>query len=374
MARKIALLFFVVFLVWITGCRPQAAPPPTVELVTVDPGKPSVVIVSPPSESAFPAQSRVMILSTSLDMLQGISRVELSANGVLVRSDKTPEDTPQQQYSLLQGWTPDQPGKYMLSVVAFRSDGTASPPAKINITIEEAEPAPVEEDLPCMVLASTRINIRSGPGTNYGVLDVLPLGETVPVTGRNDETTWWQIQFNTRSGWVFAELTYPEGDCENVPFAAAPAPGAASVQEQPLPGDEGTAPGVAPTSEVAPEDPEVNTPLIIPVNLSASVSDQVSFPEGDRVDRVQYEVTGMKEGEKARLLITAVCAGKGMEYVQFKTDGKTFGCAQPIISREVTLATRSGTITIEAVGGDQTNVFWVLTGTATKLALPLPLP
>jgi hypothetical protein len=162
-AKKIALQL-VLFIFLLARCKPQAAAPvPTQEVVVVDPGKPSIVIESPPSESSFPAQSRVMIQSTAADSNGGISRVELSVEGELIRSSKTPEDTPQEQYMLLQPWVPAQPGDYVLSVVAFRSDGTASSPAKITINITEAEAKPTVEDQPCQVMASTRINIRTGP-------------------------------------------------------------------------------------------------------------------------------------------------------------------------------------------------------------------
>jgi hypothetical protein len=369
-ARNTAFVL-VIFIFLLAGCKPQAAAPaPTQEVVVVDPGKPSIVIVSPPSESSFPAQSRVMIQSTAADSNGGISRVELFVDGSLIRSSKTPEDTPQEQYTLLQPWVPAQPGEYVLSVAAFRSDGTASNPAKITIIITEAEAQPTVEDQPCQVMASTRINIRTGPGTNYGILDILPLGETVPVKGKNAESTWWQIDYKTITGWVFAELTYPEGSCEDIQVVNVKPPSTSADETPAAPELEAT--GVQ-TPQSAPSDPDLNPPLIIPVNLTASVSDHVSYPEGDRVDKVNYDVSGLNPGDKARLIITSVCAGSGLEHIKISSGGQTFGCTQPIVNREVTVDSKSGTITIEAVGGTGTNVFWVLTGTVTVIpALPLP--
>jgi hypothetical protein len=71
-------------------------------------------------------------------------------------------------------------------------------------------------------------------------------------------------------------------------------------------------------------------------------------------------------------LITAVCGGAGMEHVKISTGGQSFGCAEPIVNREVTVDSKSGIITIEATGGAGTSVFWVLTGTVTVVPLPLP--
>jgi hypothetical protein len=372
MAKKMTLLLVLFVFLFVLGCIPQTAPPPTPTATIMDPGIPSVVIQSPPSESTFPAQSRVLIHSSAQDETVGINRVELSVNGALVRSDKTPEDTPQNQYSLLQAWVPEQPGEYILTVVAYRSDGTASSPAKINLIASEPEAVLVEEGQPCMVLASTRINIRNGPGTTFSILDILPLGEIVPVNGRNDDYSWWQIEFNTTLGWVFAELTYPEGDCDEVEIVDAspePAPKATDAGQQ----VEQTVAAPLQTPETAPEDTEYNVTLLIPVNLAASVSDHVSYPDGDRVDKVKYDVSGLNSGDKAQLLITAVCSGIGMEHVSFSTGGQTFGCSQPIISREVSTDNKSGTIIIEATGGVNTNVFWVLTGTVTVIP-PLPMP
>lgn len=47
--------------------------------------------------------------------------------------------------------------------------------------------------------------------------------------------------------------------------------------------------------------------------------------------------------------------------------GQTFSCGQTIVDREVTADSRTGQVTITGVGGENTYVQWVLTGTATRL-------
>ena len=47
--------------------------------------------------------------------------------------------------------------------------------------------------------------IRSGPGTQYQRLGLLPVTGTAPVIGRNNSNTWWQINFNGIVGWVSSQ-------------------------------------------------------------------------------------------------------------------------------------------------------------------------
>lgn len=66
------------------------------------------------------------------------------------------------------------------------------------------------------VTASTSLNVRSGPGTNYSVAGNLPAGEPTMAFGRNSDGTWLQISV----GWVFAELVSVNGDIDRLPVTA----------------------------------------------------------------------------------------------------------------------------------------------------------
>ncbi len=63
------------------------------------------------------------------------------------------------------------------------------------------------------------LNVRSGPGTNYGTIGQARQGQTFPITGRNAAGNWWQFDYNGRAGWVFGELVRVNGG-ENVQVAA----------------------------------------------------------------------------------------------------------------------------------------------------------
>lgn len=66
------------------------------------------------------------------------------------------------------------------------------------------------------VTASTSLNVRGGPGTNYSVAGNLPAGEPTMAFGRNSDGTWLQISV----GWVFAELVSVNGDIDRLPVTA----------------------------------------------------------------------------------------------------------------------------------------------------------
>jgi hypothetical protein len=131
-------------------------------------------------------------------------------------------------------------------------------------------------------------------------------------------------------------------------------------------------PTTPPPPPTAPEDARFNSPLNIPLDSTASVTDFVSYPGGDREDRVRWDITGMNQnaslsGGRARLILAVSCFGTGTQNIQFFTGGQTYSCGQTIVDREVTYDSRTGSVVITAVGGENTYVQWVLTGTATRV-------
>ena len=134
------------------------------------------------------------------------------------------------------------------------------------------------------------------------------------------------------------------------------------------------APTNTPTIQIAPND--ANYQLTIPLDGEASLSEAVSYPSGDREDRVFFDITGINPGEnlpggRALLTITATCSGVGVEFVSFFAAGQSFGCGativEPIVQRPVTFDSRTGSILITAAGGDGTYVQWTLTGTTRRV-------
>ena len=57
-----------------------------------------------------------------------------------------------------------------------------------------------------MVTINSRMNIRSGPDTNYPVIGTTVPGQRYHITGRNAAGDWWRIDNGGQPGWVFGQL------------------------------------------------------------------------------------------------------------------------------------------------------------------------
>ena len=69
--------------------------------------------------------------------------------------------------------------------------------------------------------ATADLNMRSGPGTQYSVLRVIPNGSPVRVLGCNAAATWCNVNFVT-VGWVSASFLSPRPT--GAPVVQLPAP------------------------------------------------------------------------------------------------------------------------------------------------------
>jgi hypothetical protein len=95
-------------------------------------------------------------------------------------------------------------------------------------------PAP-KPDLPIVTIKGARVNIRSGPGTNYPVIQTLDKNDTAPATGFNSGQTWVQIKLpGNISGWVSVDLVdINNPDKISIITNISPAPIATTSSQQP---------------------------------------------------------------------------------------------------------------------------------------------
>lgn len=135
-----------------------------------------------------------------------------------------------------------------------------------------ARPAPPNDGRPTAVVQMTdsRLNIRSGPGVEYGIVGKAQPREAFTLLGRNEAGDWLQIELPENEGglgWVAArfvttstpvqELPVSSDVSKAAPVAAMPAPAPASSAAptpasatEPVQTDAAPAPAVAPPSVV----------------------------------------------------------------------------------------------------------------------------
>jgi len=77
--------------------------------------------------------------------------------------------------------------------------------------------------VPCSASSSTgvSVNLRSGPGMNYGIVGTLVYGTALTVSGQS-QNGWYQVVENGQYVWVSASVTTLAGDCQNLPDVTPP--------------------------------------------------------------------------------------------------------------------------------------------------------
>ena len=101
-----------------------------------------------------------------------------------------------------------------------------APAAPAVVSVAEALPEPEEATA---YVRTPILNLRAGPGLEYGLLGQVFDGDALPIRGRNADTTWWQVQAAGAEAWVFGELVAAAGPVDAV--AVVDAPPAAIVVE-----------------------------------------------------------------------------------------------------------------------------------------------
>ncbi|HRF95324.1 MAG TPA: SH3 domain-containing protein, partial [Aggregatilineales bacterium] len=75
---------------------------------------------------------------------------------------------------------------------------------------------------PVLIVNVSFLNIRTGPGTEYGVMLTVPGGTELPVLGVARDLVWYQVSTILGAGWVNVENTIPRGNFSGVPYVSAP--------------------------------------------------------------------------------------------------------------------------------------------------------
>lgn len=82
---------------------------------------------------------------------------------------------------------------------------------------------------PMLVVNTSFLNVRTGPGAQYTVLVTVVGGTELPVLGVFDDGVWYQVNTDVGPGWVNVEFTLPRGNFSNLPLLDVGDTGAPNV-------------------------------------------------------------------------------------------------------------------------------------------------
>jgi len=89
-----------------------------------------------------------------------------------------------------------------------------------------ASAAPTSQDAryttPVVVVNTSFLNIRTGPGIQYSVLITVVGGSTLPVLGIAPDGVWFQVSTQAGVGWLNSQYGLPRGNFQYVPQVEAP--------------------------------------------------------------------------------------------------------------------------------------------------------
>ncbi len=166
-------------------------------------------------------------------------------------------------------------------------------------------------------VVTQQVNVRSGPGTDSGALGTLNPNDVVTLTGKDANGTWLQILYAGApdgKGWIAAAYVQASG-VGDLPIVAKSGQVVGTGTPTTVP------PTVTPTLVAAPQDgdsaqsPAVNITFSPSGTRSVIYSSDVSAPQGDPEDWIQFTPYG------ATLTIALACAGNGMLNVELWQNG-----------------------------------------------------
>ncbi len=225
------------------------------------PAKPVASITAPTSGSSFALGQEVRISYSAADV-KGVAQVELSIDGQPQQVEVV--SPPVNSFAAAYTWYPQVVGSHAVELRAFNVDGQASDLVQIVVAVQDTGAAvatatpspttpiptptptfivftptpvlqptatPVPADEKPLVTALVGLNVRTGPGLDYEIIDLLAKGESAEITGRDQYGGWWQIVFPSDQGdrgWVAAGNQFSTAsNAENVPVVDAPPPDSA---------------------------------------------------------------------------------------------------------------------------------------------------
>lgn len=76
---------------------------------------------------------------------------------------------------------------------------------------------------PLATISTGALNVRTGPGVNYGIVTTVSFGQSVALIGRTSNNVWVNIQVGNQTGWVNGSYITPNVAISSLPLTAVPA-------------------------------------------------------------------------------------------------------------------------------------------------------
>lgn len=179
-------------------------------------------------------------------------------------------------------------------------------------------------------IVQQQINVRSGPGTSFNSLGTLNAQDIVTLTGKEANGAWLQIEFATGPdgrGWINAAFVQANG-VESLPIVAEGnvVVGTGTPTITPIPAEPTVIPARADGDSVV--APAVNVALTASGTRSFQYTSDVSSPEGDAEDWIQFTTF------TPYLNIELECTGSGsyvVELLQNNSASQSLVCGKNIL-------------------------------------------
>ncbi|MDP3139730.1 MAG: SH3 domain-containing protein, partial [Burkholderiaceae bacterium] len=295
---------------------PEAAPTPTLTSPTPAPSQTPLPTATPippsPTATFTPIEGRVI---AQINVRSG-PNVSYSSLGIL-ESGQTIQILGRDQSGdwYVIAYPSGPQGRGWVTAAYVQAGDTAGLPV---VEIQDSDPAVTGK-------ATQQLNVRSGPGTDYNVLGMIQPDTVMLLTGKNESATWLQIEYAGGpggQGWVNTAYVQAN-DTASLPLLNASGtpvtPGTAEATSIP----------VTPTPTIAPAsaDGDSSAAPAARVTFSPSglrqfsYSSDLSSPQGDAEDWVEFTPYASLAGSPARILLSLACNGNGKLTVELWRNG-----------------------------------------------------
>ncbi|RME87363.1 MAG: SH3 domain-containing protein [Anaerolineae bacterium] len=171
-------------------------------------------------------------------------------------------------------------------------------------------------------LVTEKINVRSGPGTDFDSLGILNPNDVVTLVGRNASGTWLQIVYAAGpegKGWIAAGYVQVQEEVD-LPIVTEEGAVVGTGTPTPLPPTPTPTLVPAPPDDDSAQSPAVHVVFSPAASRAFSYSSDLSSPQGDSEDWVEF--TFSTPSDVARVLLSLTCQGNGEVRVELWQDGQ----------------------------------------------------